>query len=203
MTAKIFTNDLPDNLDLGSEIAIDTEAMGLKFKRDRLCLVQIADEKGNIYILQIKKNQNEAPNLSKILSDKNVLKIFHFARFDVGVLFKSLNVMTQSIYCTKIASKIARTYTQNHGLKALVKEVLGVDISKEQQSSYWGKDQLSEEQILYASNDVLYLHKIKDYLNNILVREDRLRVFERTCDFLAIRCELDNLGWEDQDIFSH
>ena len=196
-------NDLPSNLDLGEEIAIDTETMGLKFNRDRLCLIQIADNRSNTYILQIEKNQSVAPNLSNVLTNKDILKIFHYARFDVSVLYKSLNIMTSSIYCTKIASKIARTYSQNHGLKALVKEALEIDLSKEQQSSYWGKEKLSGDQIIYASNDVIYLHKVRDHLNNILLREDRFEIFERTCEFLPYRCELDCLGWEDQDIFSH
>ena len=203
MNAKIYMNDLPPNIDLGEKIAIDTETMGLKFSRDRLCLVQIANEKGDVSIVQIEKKQKEAPNLARLLADKNILKIFHFARFDVGTLYRSLNVMTSSIYCTKIASKIARTYSQNHGLKALVKEALEIDISKEQQSSYWGKEKLSEDQISYATADVIYLHQIRNHLDNILHREDRFEVFERTCEFLPNRCKLDCLGWEDQDIFSH
>ena len=182
MNTRIYMKDLPSNLDLGKEIAIDTETMGLKSNRDRLCLIQIADKIGNVYILQIEKKQTEAPNLSSILEDKNILKIFHFARFDVGALYRTLNVMTQSIYCTKIASKIARTYSQNHGLKALVKEALEIDISKDQQSSYWGKENLSEDQIAYAAADVIYLHRIRSYLNNILVREDRFDIFRKTCE---------------------
>ncbi len=203
MNPEIYMNDLPSNFDLGNEVAIDTETMGLKFNRDRLCLIQIADKNGNVSILQIEKNQTEAPNLSRLLGDKNILKIFHFARFDVGTLYRSLNVMTHSIYCTKIASKIARTYSQNHGLKALVKEATGIDISKEQQSSYWGKEQLSEEQIAYAATDVIYLHRIRNHLNNILIREDRFEIFKKICEFLPTRCKLDFSGWEDQDIFSH
>ena len=203
MNTKIYKKDIPPNLDFGNEIAIDTETMGLKSNRDRLCLIQIADKNGNVFILQIEKNQTEAPNLSNVLKDKNILKIFHFARFDVGALYRTLNVMTQSIYCTKIASKIARTYSQNHGLKALVKEAMEIDISKDQQSSYWGKEKLSEDQITYAAGDVIYLHRIRNYLNSILVREDRFDVFTNTCEFLPTRCKLDFSGWEDQDIFSH
>ena len=203
MTTKIYMRDLPSNLDLGKEIAVDTETMGLKFNRDRLCLIQIADKNGNVHILQIEKNQTQAPNLTRFLEDRNILKIFHFARFDVGTLYRSLNVMTQSIYCTKIASKIARTYSQNHGLKALVKEALEIDISKEQQSSYWGKEKLSEDQIVYAAADVIYLHRLRNHLNKILLREERFEIFERTCEFLPTRCKLDCSGWEDQDIFSH
>ena len=203
MNTKIYIKDLPAKLDLGKEIAIDTETMGLKSNRDRLCLIQIADKNGNVSILRIEKNQTEAPNLSSVLEDKNILKIFHFARFDVGALHRTLNVMTHSIYCTKIASKIARTYSQNHGLKALVKEALEIDISKDQQSSYWGKEKLSEDQIAYAAADVIYLHRIRNYLNSILVREDRFDIFKKTCEFLPTRCKLDFSGWEDQDLFSH
>ena len=137
------------------------------------------------------------------MTDEKIVKIFHFARFDVGVLQRNLNFMTRNIYCTKIASKIARTFSQNHGLKNLVKEILSIDISKEQQSSYWGSDVLDKNQINYAKQDVLYLHKIKQHLDNILKREDRYDIFERTCHFLTVRCQLDNMGWEDLDPFSH
>ena len=203
MTVFIYKNDIPENLDLGNEIAVDTETMGLKFGRDRLCLVQIADNKGTVHLLQIEKDQKKAINLAKVMTDEKVEKIFHFARFDVGVLQRNLNFMTRNIYCTKIASKLARTFSQNHGLKNLVKEILSIDISKEQQSSYWGIDVLDKNQINYAKQDVLYLHKIKEHLNNILKREDRYDIFEKTCDFLTVRCQLDNMGWEDLDPFSH
>ena len=203
MPVSIYKNDVPENLDLGNEIAVDTETMGLKSGRDRLCLVQMADAKGTVHLIQIEKNQKLAKNLEKIMTDENVLKIFHYARFDIGVLYRNLNFMTRNIYCTKIASKLARTFSQSHGLKNLVKEILGIDISKEQQSSYWGTDALDENQINYAKQDVLYLHQIKQHLDDILKREDRYEIFEKTCHFLPARCELDNMGWEDIDPFSH
>ena len=203
MAVSIYKNDIPQSLDLGSDIAVDTETMGLKFGRDRLCLVQIADSKGKVYFVQIDKNQKVAPNLAKIMTDESVVKIFHYARFDIGVLYKNLNFMTSNIYCTKIASKLGRTFSQNHGLKNLVKEILSIDISKEQQSSYWGADTLSENQINYAKQDVIYLHKIRQHLDRILQREDRYGVFQKTCHFLPTRCELDSMGWEDLDPFSH
>ena len=203
MTVSILKNDIPEDLDLGKEIAVDTETMGLKFGRDRLCLVQLADVGGSVYLVQIDKNQKNAPNLARVMTDEKIIKIFHYARFDIGVLYKNLNFMTQNIYCTKIASKLGRTFSQSHGLKNLVKEILSVDISKEQQSSYWGADVLDENQINYAKKDVLYLHEIKQHLDKILKREDRYDVFEKTCRFLPTRCELDNLGWDDIDPFSH
>ena len=160
MTVSIYKNDIPEDLDLGNEIAVDTETMGLKFGRDRLCLVQIADIKGRVYLVQIEKNQEQARNLAKVMTDEKVVKIFHFARFDVGVLQRNFNFMTRNIYCTKIASKLARTFSQNHGLKSLVKEILSIDISKDQQSSFWGTDVLDKNQIDYAKQDVLYLSLI-------------------------------------------
>ena len=203
MAVTIYKNDIPKNLDIGREIAVDTETMGLKSGRDRLCLVQIASNEGAVYLIQIDKNQKKAPNLAKLMTSEKVIKIFHYARFDIGVLHRNLNFMTQNIYCTKIASKIGRTFSQSHGLKNLVKEILSIDISKEQQSSYWGADVLNENQINYAKQDVLYLHKIKQHLDKILKREDRYEIFEKTCRFLPIRCELDNMGWDDVDPFSH
>ena len=203
MTVSIHKNDLPPNLELGSEIAVDTETMGLKFGRDRLCLVQLADSKGTVYLIQIDKNQKNAPNLAEVMTNEKIVKIFHYARFDIGVLHESLHFMTRNIYCTKIASKLGRTYSQSHGLKNLVKEILTIDISKEQQSSYWGAKVLSEDQINYAKQDVLYLHKIKEQLDKILIREARYDIFQKTCDFLPIRCQLDNMGWEDLDPFAH
>ena len=203
MTVSIHKNDLPPNLELGSEIAVDTETMGLKFGRDRLCLVQLADSKGTVYLIQIDKNQKNAPNLAEVMTNEKIVKIFHYARFDISVLHKSLHFMTRNIYCTKIASKLGRTYSQSHGLKNLVKEILTIDISKEQQSSYWGAQVLGEDQINYAKQDVLYLHKIKEQLDKILIREDRYDIFKKTCSFLPIRCQLDNMGWEDIDPFAH
>ena len=203
MAVTIYKNDIPKNFDAGKEIAVYTETMGLKFGRDRLCLVQIASNEGAVYLIQIDKNQKKAPNLAKLMTSEKVIKIFHYARFDIGVLHRNLDFMTQNIYCTKIASKIGRTFSQSHGLKNLVKEILSIDISKEQQSSYWGADVLNEHQINYAKQDVLYLHKIKQHLDKILKREDRYDIFEKTCRFLPTRCELDNMGWDDVDPFSH
>ena len=203
MAVSIYKNDIPRSLDLGSDIAVDTETMGLKFGRDRLCLVQIADSKGRVYLVQIDKNQKNAPNLAEVMTNEKVVKIFHYARFDIGVLNESLHFMTRNIYCTKIASKLGRTYSQSHGLKNLVKEILSIDISKEQQSSYWGAQVLSNDQINYAKQDVLYLHKIKEQLDKILIREDRYDIFKKTCNFLPTRCQLDNMGWEDIDPFAH
>ena len=203
MAVSIYKNDIPEGLDLGSEIAVDTETMGLKFGRDRLCLVQLANSEGTVYLIQIDKNQKHAQNLAKLMTDEKILKIFHYARFDIGVLYKNLNFMTRNIYCTKIASKLGRTFSQSHGLKNLVKEILSIDISKEQQSSYWGANVLDKNQINYAKQDVLYLHKIRQHLDKILKREDRFDVFEKTCRFLPTRCELDNMGWDDVDPFSH
>ena len=203
MAVSIYKNDIPKNLDLGDEIAVDTETMGLKSVRDRLCLVQIADSEGSVYLVQIEKGQKQAINLAKVMTNEKIVKIFHYARFDIGILQRNLNFMTRNVYCTKIASKLARTFSQSHGLKNLVKEILSIDISKEQQSSYWGTDVLDEDQINYAKQDVLYLHQIKKHLDKILKREDRYDVFEKTCRFLPTRCELDNMGWEDVDPFSH
>ena len=203
MTVSIYKNDIPENLELGNEIAVDTETMGLKFGRDRLCLVQIADSKGSVYLIQIDKNQQNAPNLAEVMRNEKIVKIFHYARFDIGILNENLHFMTRNIYCTKIASKLGRTYSQSHGLKNIVKEILSIDISKEQQSSYWGAEILSDNQINYAKQDVLYLHKIKAQLDKILIREDRYDIFQKICDFLPIRCQLDNMGWEDVDPFAH
>lgn len=203
MTIFKYKNDLPEHIEFGKEVAVDTETMGLNSVRDRLCLVQLADKEGLVHIVQIDKDQKEANNLAKILNNEKILKIFHYARFDIGVLHKNLNIVTNNIYCTKIASKIARTFSQNHGLKNLVKEILSIDISKDQQSSYWGADVLDESQINYAKQDVIYLHKIKEHLNEILKREERYEIFKKTCSFLPVRCELDNRGYGDMDLFSH
>ena len=203
MAVTIYKNDIPKNFDIGREIAVDTETMGLKFGRDRLCLVQIASNEGTVYLIQIDKNQKEAPNLAKLMTSEEVIKIFHYARFDVGVLYRNLNFITQNIYCTKIASKIARTFSQSHGLKNLVKEILSIDISKEQQSSYWGADVLNENQINYAKQDVLYLHKIKDKLDRMLLREKRSKLAKACFDFIQYRTDLDICGWSEHDIFKH
>ncbi len=203
MTNFLYKNDLPDDLNLGKSIAIDTETMGLKSSRDRLCLVQISSGDGNSHLVQLSKDNYQAPNLKRLLSDQNVLKIFHFARFDLVALQKSFKIKITNIYCTKIASKLARTYSDAHGLKALTDELLNVELSKKQQSSDWGNENISEDQIKYAASDVLYLHKIKEKLDIILTREDRLKLAQKCFEFLPIRAELDLSGFEEEDIFRH
>lgn len=199
----LFKNDLPDNLLIEGDIAIDTEAMGLSYKRDRLCAIQIADTQDNAYIIQISKGQKLAPNLKKLLETKETVKIFHFARFDIAMLYQYLNIKVENIFCTKIASKIARTYTDSHGLKELCRELLGIQLSKQQQSSDWGAESLSIEQQIYSANDVIYLHKIKDKLSEMLIREDRLELTKNCFNFIHNRVQLDLAGWESIDIFSH
>lgn len=199
----LFKNDLPDNLLIEGDIAIDTEAMGLSYKRDRLCAIQIADTQDNAYIIQISKGQKLAPNLRKLLETKETVKIFHFARFDIAMLYQYLNIKVENIFCTKIASKIARTYTDSHGLKELCRELLGIQLSKQQQSSDWGAESLSIEQQIYSANDVIYLHKIKDKLSEMLIREDRLELAKNCFNFIHNRVQLDLAGWESIDIFSH
>jgi ribonuclease D len=204
MTYKYFKDDLPDNLNLGNEIAIDTEALGLNSFRDRLCLVQITDGNDLAYIVHYDSKSNyNSENLKRLLTNSKVVKIFHYARFDVALLQKTFNIKIDNIYCTKIASKIARTYTDAHGLKAIVKEFFNVDISKKEQSSYWGGDIINEEQLKYASNDVLYLHKIKEKLDRILENENRKELAEECFKYLQTRIKLDLSGWADCDIFSH
>jgi ribonuclease D len=205
MTYKYFRGDLPDNLDLGGEIAIDTEALGLNNSRDRLCLVQITAGDGVVYIVHFIgiDSYGGAMNLKKLLADDKILKIFHYARFDMAILQKTFDIKIHNVYCTKIASKIARTYTEAHGLKAIVKEFFNVDISKREQSSYWGGKEISEEQLKYASNDVLFLHRIKEKLDKILDNEDRKVLAEKCFEFLPTRVELDLRGWIDNDIFNH
>jgi ribonuclease D len=199
----LFKNDIPDDLVIEGDIAIDTEAMGLSFKRDRLCAIQISDANDNAYIIQIEKNQQEAPNLKKLFESKEPVKILHYARFDVAMLYQYLNIKVENIFCTKIASKIARTYTDSHGLKELCRELLSVQISKQQQSSDWGAENLTKEQQIYSASDVLYLHKIRDKLSIMLIREDRLDLAKDCFKFIHSRMRLDLAGWESVDIFSH
>lgn len=202
MKIELFENDLPDNFRLQGDIAVDTEAMGLNIRRDRLCLVQICDENGKTVLVQ--PNQNyDAPNLKKLLNDTNRQKIFHFARFDVAILNHYLNIDIQNIFCTKIASKIARTYTDSHGLKELCRELLTVQISKQQQSSNWGNNHLTIEQQEYAAKDVIYLHDIRQILINMLTRENRLELALDAIEYLPTRVRLDLAGWENNDIFAH
>lgn len=201
---NFFDGDLPDGLDLGHEVAIDTEAMGLNNNRDRLCLVQIASGDGTGYIVRFQPHQyNKAKNLKKLLANSKILKIMHFARFDMAILQKYLGVKVRNVYCTKIASKIARTYTDAHGLKALVKEMLGINLNKQEQSSYWGAEKLSNEQLEYAIHDVLFLHELKRKLDEQLEREGRKKLVYECFKFLNTRVDLDLAGWLECDIFSH
>ncbi len=202
MTNFLYQNDLPDNLNLGDSIAIDTETTGLNLKRDRLCVIQISSGDGDAHLVRFDKDNYNAPNLKKLLSDPKILKIFHFARFDLAVLKSHLGVEIQNIYCTKIASKLIRTYTEAHGLKAICKELIGVELSKDQQSSDWGSENISEDQIKYAASDVLYLHRLKEKLDEMLKREGRLEIANQCFKFLQTRSTLDLSGFEG-DIFSH
>jgi ribonuclease D len=200
---KLYRNDLPDGLDLGPVVAIDTETLGLNPFRDRLCLAQMTGGDGVCHMVQFAAGQYGAPNLKRMLADPGVLKLFHFARFDIAMFRRWLGVEVAPLYCTKIASKLVRTYTDKHGLKDLVRELLGVDLSKEQQSSDWGAKELSERQLAYAANDVAYLHQLKDALDAMLAREGRTRLAQACFDFLPSRADLDLAGWGDTDIFAH
>jgi ribonuclease D len=203
VTHTLHHRDLPDGLDLGPVVAIDTETMGLNPHRDRLCVVQLSSGDGTAHLVQIEKGQTEAPNLCRMLTDPAVLKLFHYGRFDIAVLLKAFGVLTAPVYCTKIASKLVRTYTDRHGLKVLLQEVLDVDISKQQQSSDWGAAKLTPAQVEYAASDVLYLHRLRDALDGMLAREDRTAVAASCFAFLPTRAKLDLMGWPDLDIFSH
>jgi ribonuclease D len=203
MTNFTYKNDLPTNLELGPVVAVDTETMGLNPIRDRLCVIQFSSGDGHAHIVQIEQNANKSPNICKILSDQNKIKLFHFARFDIAILKHHFKIDTSPIYCTKIASKLVRTYTDRHGLKNLLREMLSVDISKQQQSSDWGAPDLSKAQIEYAASDVLYLHNLMDKLNVNLERENRVEMAEACFNFLPTRATLDLAGWSEHDIFSH
>lgn len=205
MTIRIHRGDLPDLAHYASvpSIAIDTETMGLSLTRDRLCLVQLSPGDGSADVVQIAAQAADAPNLKRLLADPNVLKIFHFARFDLGMLEKNLGVMPAPVYCTKIASRLTRTYTDKHGLKDLVREVLGHDLSKQQQSSDWGAAALTDAQVSYAASDVLYLHALKERLDVMLAREGRDKLAEACFRFLPDRVRLDLAGFAEDDIFAH
>jgi ribonuclease D len=203
MTNHLYQNDLPDGLDLGAVVAIDCETMGLNPHRDRLCLVQLSSGDGNCHLIQVAVGQTKAPNLCKILADPQVLKLFHFGRFDIAAMLNAFGTIAAPVYCTKIASKLIRTYTDRHGLKNLLQEFLRVDISKFQQQSDWGADKLSKAQLDYAASDVLYLHQLRDELNIRLARELRTDMAQACFDFLPMRAQLDLAGWPEQDIFSH
>ncbi|MEO0485553.1 MAG: ribonuclease H-like domain-containing protein [Pseudomonadota bacterium] len=203
MTITLHKNDLPDGLDLGPVVAIDCEAMGLNPHRDRLTLVQMSSGDGTAHLVQLSKGQTEAPNLCAMLADPDVLKLFHFGRFDIAGLFHTFGTLTAPVYCTKIASRLVRTYTDRHGLKNLTAELLDIDISKQQQMSDWGAEELSEAQMTYAASDVLHLHALRDALDARLAREGRTDVAQACFDFLPMRAKLDILGWPETDIFAH
>ena len=203
MTNHLHKGDLPDGLDLGQSVAIDCETMGLIPGRDRLCLVQLSSGDGDAHMVQIAPGQTSAPNLERLLTDPNVLKLFHFGRFDIAALYNAFGALAAPVYCTKIASKLVRTYTDRHGLKYLLDELLGVDISKLQQMSDWGAETLTKAQLDYAASDVLYLHKLKEKLDDLLEREDRTDLAQAAFQFLPARARLDLAGWPEIDIFAH
>lgn len=203
MAVTLHKGDLPDGLSFGASVAVDTETMGLNPERDPLCLVQLSAGDGNAHIVQLDRATYRAPNLRALMGDQNVLKIFHFARFDVATIQRHLGVVTSPVYCTKVASKLVRTYTDRHGLKDLARELVNIDMSKQQQSSDWGADKLSEAQLAYAASDVLYLHEIKSILDGMLAREGRTELAKACFAFLPVRAALDLAGWPEEDIFAH
>jgi ribonuclease D len=203
MAVHLHQGDLPAGLKFPNGVAIDSETMGLRPERDRLCVVQLSGGDGTAHCVRFAKGQYAAPNLKALLADKSTLKLFHFARFDVAVMKKYLGVDTTPVYCTKIASKLVRTYTDRHGLKDLVRELTGKELSKEQQSSDWGATELTQAQLTYAAADVLYLHQVKDKLDVMLAREGRTQIAQACFDFLSTRADLDLLGWDEEDIFEH
>ncbi len=203
MTIRLHRGDLPDNFAPGDSVAIDTETLGLNPHRDRLCVVQLSRGDGEADVVQIARGQTRAPNLERLLADPSVTKIFHFARFDVAVLLHTFGVAATPVYCTKIASKLTRTYTDRHGLKDLTRELIGVDLSKQQQSSDWAAETLSEAQLAYAASDVLHLHALRQRLDTMLAREGRTELAQACFEFLPTRAKLDLMGWPEQDIFSH
>lgn len=203
MSITLHHGDIPANLSFGTSVAVDTEAMGLNNHRDRLCLVQLSSGDGTAHLVRMERGQYDAPNLRKLLADPKVTKIFHYARFDYAILRHYLAVECTPLYCTKIASTLCRTYTDKHNLRELCRELLGVELNKQQQSSDWGADSFSEEQLSYAANDVLHLHKIKAKLDVMLGREGRLALAQSVMDFIPTRVTLDLAGWPDTDIFAH
>ena len=203
MAIKLYKGDLPPGLDFGSSVAVDTETLGLVPRRDKLCLVQLSAGDGNAHLVQVDRGSYDAPNLKALFTNPDVTKIFHYARFDVAVIKYYLGVDTAPIYCTKIASKLTRTYTDRHGLKDLVKELLGIELNKQQQSSDWGAHMLSDSQKQYAAQDVLYLHELKSRLDQMLSREGRETVARACFDFVPTRAALDLSGWTEEDVFAH
>jgi ribonuclease D len=203
VSVYLHKGDLPDSVSFNGPVAVDSETLGLSLIRDPLCLVQISDGGGEAHLVQLDRNSYNAPNLKRVLVDPAHLKLFHFARFDIAMFMRDLSIVTAPLYCTKIASKLVRTYTDRHGLKDLTKEILGRDISKDQQSSDWGAPELSDAQLAYAASDVLHLHALKEKLDAMLAREGRTEIAQSCFDFLPTRAALDLAGWEETDIFAH
>ncbi len=203
MTITLHTGDLPAGISFGDAVAVDTESMGLNWDRDRLCLVQLSSGDGNAHLVQFEAGKYDAPNLKKLLCDPKVMKLFHFARADLATIDKHLGVMPAPIYCTKIASVLVRTFTDRHGLKDLSRDLIHVDLAKEQQTSDWGAPTLTQDQMTYAASDVLHLHKLRAKLDEMLAREGRTDLARKVMDFLPVRAELDVAGWRDMDVFSH
>ena len=203
MTVHFYQNDIPAGLNFGNIVAIDTETQGLLLQRDRLCLIQLSDGNGDAHLVQFKANQYEAPNLRKILNDPKSIKIFHFARFDIAAIKAYLGITCSPVFCTRIASRLTRTYTEKHGLKDICAELLGIEISKQQQQSDWANSKLTKEQQEYAASDVLYLHQLMKILNDRLIREKRNNIAQACFDFLPFQAELDLEGWNNVDIFAH
>jgi ribonuclease D len=203
VTTFLHHGDLPDGLDLGPVVALDSETMGLRYRRDPLCVVQLSSGDGDAHVVRLNRPAYDCPNLKRLLADRSVLKLFHFGRFDIAMFLLHLGVETRPVYCTKIASKLARTYTDRHGLKDVTRELIGVELSKVQQSSDWGADDLSPEQLAYAASDVLYLHRLREKLDQMLEREGRMDLARACFEFLPVRARLDLAGWEEMDIFAH
>lgn len=203
MTTFLHDGDLPDGLDLGPAVAVDSETMGLRYRRDPLCVVQLSSGDGHAHVVRLRRPDYDAPNLKRLLADPEVLKIFHFGRFDIAMFALHLGVVTAPVYCTKIASKLARTYTDRHGLKDVARELIGLEISKTQQSSDWGADELTPEQLAYAASDVLHLHALKAKLDVMLEREGRMELARACFEFLPTRARLDLAGWDEIDVFAH
>lgn len=203
MTIRLHRGDLPDLSRYKDDVAVDTEAMGLDFARDRLCVIQLSPGDGSADVVQIAAGQTDAPNLKRLMADESKVKIFHFARFDLGMIFKTFGVMPTPLFCTRTASRLSRTYTDKHGLKDIARELLGIDLSKQQQSSDWGADKLTEAQLSYAASDVLHLHALRNRLATMLERDGRMPIAEACFRFLPDRTRLDLAGWPNEDIFAH
>jgi ribonuclease D len=203
MTVSLHKNDIPAGLSFGDSVAVDTETMGLRPVRDRLCLVQLSAGDGTVHLVQFDGKDYSAPNLRALMADRNVTKIFHFARFDIASMWMYLNVLTAPVYCTKIASRLCRTFTEHHGLKTICSDLLGVEISKQQQTTDWGAPTLTEDQLAYAASDVLHLHKLREKLDVMLKREGRDALAQSCFEFLPARALLDSAGWAEDDIFAH